>query len=121
MVDTKMATISILANTVRPSVDPRLDDTTFGAGTFSWQDRVHFWKIVPGEVINVENKQTNTWKTPNLNLNARFQTQIKIGFYYKPAQLSSLKSNFSIDRLSELTSTSPVNSVILHVECGKNR
>ena len=75
-----MAIISIQANIVRPSVDNRSNDTTFGAGTFSWQDRVHSWKIVPGEVINVENKQMNTWKTPNLNLNARFQTQIKIGF-----------------------------------------
>ena len=75
-----MAIISIQANIVRPSADNRANDTTFGAGTFSWQDRVHSWKIVPGEVINVENKQMNTWKTPNLNLNARFQTQIKIGF-----------------------------------------
>ena len=29
-----MATISILGNTVRPSVDRRLDDTTFEAGKF---------------------------------------------------------------------------------------
>ena len=54
-----MATISILANKVRPSVDPRLDDTTFGAGAFSWQDPVHSWKAGPGEVMTVENKQTN--------------------------------------------------------------
>ena len=40
---TKMATISIPANTVRPSVDCRSDDTAFGAGTFSWQDPVHSW------------------------------------------------------------------------------
>ena len=45
-----MATISILANTVRPSVDHR-----FGAGTFSWQDPVHSWKAGPGEVMTVEN------------------------------------------------------------------
>ena len=32
---TKMATISILANIVRPSVNGRSDDTAFGAGTFS--------------------------------------------------------------------------------------
>ena len=40
---------------VRPSVDRRLDDTTFGAGTFSWQDQVHSWKAGPGEVMTVEN------------------------------------------------------------------
>ena len=50
-----MATISILANTVRPSVDRSLDDTAFGAGTFSWQDPVHSWKADPGEVMTVEN------------------------------------------------------------------
>ena len=49
-----MATISILANTVRPSVDPRLDDTAYGAGTFSWQDPVHSWKAGPGEFMTVE-------------------------------------------------------------------
>ena len=48
-------TISILANTVRPSVDCRSDDTAFGAGTFSWQDPVHYWKAGPGEVMTVEN------------------------------------------------------------------
>ena len=48
-------TISILANTVRPSVDRRSDDTAFGAGTFSWQDQVHSWKAGPGEVMTVEN------------------------------------------------------------------
>ena len=54
-----MATISILANTVRPSVDPRSDDTAFRVGTFSWQDPVHSWKAGPaGEVMTVE-KQTN--------------------------------------------------------------
>ena len=46
-----MATISIRANTVQPSVDR-------GAGTFSWQDPVHSWKAGPGEVMTVENKQT---------------------------------------------------------------
>ena len=45
----------IMANTVRPSVNRRLDDTTFGAGTFSWQDTVHSWKAGPGEVMTVEN------------------------------------------------------------------
>ena len=44
-----MATISILANTVRPSVDHTSDDTTFRAGTFSCQDPVHSWKAGPGE------------------------------------------------------------------------
>ena len=48
-----MATISIQANTVRPSVNRRSDDTTFGAGTFSWQDPVHSWKAGPGEVMTV--------------------------------------------------------------------
>ena len=43
-----MATISIQANTVRPSVDRRPDDTAFRAGTFSWQDPVHSWKAGPG-------------------------------------------------------------------------
>ena len=46
-----MATISIQANTVRPSVDRRSNDTAFGAGTFSWQNPVHSWKAGPGEVI----------------------------------------------------------------------
>ena len=51
-----MATISILANTVRPYVDHKLDDTAFRAGTLSWQDPVHSWKAAPGEVLTVENK-----------------------------------------------------------------
>ena len=50
-----MATIFILADTVRPSVDRRLDDTAFGEGKFSWQDPVHSWKAGPGEVMTVEN------------------------------------------------------------------
>ena len=50
-----MATISILANTVRPSVNRRSDDTAFGVGTFLWQDPVHSWKAGPGEAMNVEN------------------------------------------------------------------
>ena len=50
-----MATISILANTVRPSGDRRSDDTTFGEEIFSWQDPVHSWKAGPGEVMTVEN------------------------------------------------------------------
>ena len=45
-----MGPIYILANTVRLSLDCRSDDTAFGAGTFSWQDRVHSWKAGPGEV-----------------------------------------------------------------------
>ena len=49
-----MATIYMLADTVRPSVDHRLDDTAFGAGTFPWQDPVHSWKAGPGEVMTVE-------------------------------------------------------------------
>ena len=49
-----MATISIQASTVRPSVDPRSDDTTFGAGTFTWQDPVHSLKAGPGKVMTVE-------------------------------------------------------------------
>ena len=49
-----MATISILAYTVRPSVDHRLDDTTFGAGKLSWQDPAHSWQAGPGEVMTVE-------------------------------------------------------------------
>ena len=51
----KMATISILANTVRPFVHHRLDDTNFGTETFPWQDPVHSWKAGPGEVMTVEN------------------------------------------------------------------
>ena len=54
-----MGTISILANTVRPSVNRKSDDTAFREGTFSWQDPVHSWKAGPGEVMTVENKQTN--------------------------------------------------------------
>ena len=50
-----MATISILANTVTPSVDRRLDDTPFGAGTFSWQEPVNSWKVGPGEVMALDN------------------------------------------------------------------
>ena len=48
-----MATISILANTVRPSVDRRSDDTAFGAGTFSWQDPVYSLKAGPVTVENL--------------------------------------------------------------------
>ena len=47
--------LSWQANTVRPSVDCRLDDTAFVAGTFSWQDPVYSWKAGPGEVMTVEN------------------------------------------------------------------
>ena len=56
-----MGTISILANTVRPSVNRRLDDTAFGVGTFSWQDPVHSWKAGPGdcEVMTMENLNSN--------------------------------------------------------------
>ena len=43
-----MATISIQANTVRPSVDRRPDDAAFGVGTFSWEDPVNSWKAGPG-------------------------------------------------------------------------
>ena len=52
-----MATISIWANTFRPSVDPRLDDTAFQAGTFLWEDPVHSWKAGPGlnGIMTVEN------------------------------------------------------------------
>ena len=50
-----MVTIFILANTVRPFADSRSDDTAFGTGTFSWQDRVQSWKAGPGEVMTVEN------------------------------------------------------------------
>ena len=50
-----MATISILANTVRLSVDRRSDDTAFGVETFSKQDPVHFWKAGSGEVMTEEN------------------------------------------------------------------
>ena len=50
-----MATISILANTVRPSVNRKSDDSPFGAETFSWHDPVHSWKAGRGEVMTVEN------------------------------------------------------------------
>jgi hypothetical protein len=36
--------------------------TSFGAGTFSWQDPVHSWKAGPGEAMTVENKQTEIQK-----------------------------------------------------------
>ena len=52
-----MATISILANTVRPSVDRRSDDTAFGVGTFSWQDPLHSRKSGPGEKMTAEKQQ----------------------------------------------------------------
>ena len=52
-----MAIISIQANTVRLSVNPRLEDTAFGAGTISRQDLVHSWKAGPGlnGIMTVEN------------------------------------------------------------------
>ena len=50
-----MVTFSILTNTVRQSVDRRLDDTAFGAGKFSWRDPVYSWKAGLGEVGTVEN------------------------------------------------------------------
>ena len=50
-----MVTISIRANTVRPSINHISDNTAFGAGTFSWQDPLHSWKAGPGEVMTVEN------------------------------------------------------------------
>ena len=58
-----MATISILANTVRPSINRRSDDNAFGARTFSWQDPVHSWKAGPDKVTNVENLLF--WKQKN--------------------------------------------------------
>ena len=50
-----MTTISILAYTARPSGNHRLDHTTVGTGTFSWQDPVHSWKASFGEVMTMEN------------------------------------------------------------------
>ena len=50
-----MATFSFLANTVRPTVDHKLDDTAFGTGIFSWQDPLYYWKAGLGEVMTVEN------------------------------------------------------------------
>ena len=38
-----------------PSVDRISDDTTIGAGTFSWQDPINSWKAGPGEIMTVEN------------------------------------------------------------------
>ena len=38
--------------------DRRSDDTAFGAGKFSWQDPVYSWKVGPGDIMTVENKQT---------------------------------------------------------------
>ena len=35
------------------------DDTAFGVGTLICQDMVYSWKVGPGEVMTVENKQTN--------------------------------------------------------------
>ena len=35
-------------------VNHKLDDTAFGAGTFSWQDPINSWKAGPGEVMTVE-------------------------------------------------------------------
>ena len=68
-----MATISILANTVRPSVDCRSDDTAFGAGTFSWQDPVHAWKAGPGEVMDID-------MVMDCEKKITFCTQIKVHF-----------------------------------------
>ena len=66
-----MATIFILTNTIRPSVDQRSDDTAFGAGTFSWQDPVHSWKAGPGEVMTVEKFNLITESFPALLLTLR--------------------------------------------------
>ena len=33
------------------------DDTTFEAGTLTWQEPVHSWKAGPGEVMTADNKQ----------------------------------------------------------------
>ena len=65
-----MATISILAITVRLSVDCRSDNATFGAVIFSCQeDPVHSWKAGPGEVMTVENKYTKLTYLMNWNEN----------------------------------------------------
>ena len=61
-----MATISILDNTLRPSADPRLDDTAFGAERFSWQDLVHSMKAGPGEVMTAENLLLTFFKVATL-------------------------------------------------------
>ena len=58
-----MATISILAYTVRPSFDCRLDTTTFGVGTFSLQDPVHSWRAGSSEVMTVENLSNEDFLT----------------------------------------------------------
>ena len=58
-----MVTISILANTVRPSVNRRSDDTAFGAGTFSLQDPVHSWRAGSSEVMTVENLSNEDFLT----------------------------------------------------------
>ena len=51
-----MTTISILANTVRPSVVRRSDVTAFGAETFSKQNPVNYWKAGPGDIMTVGKK-----------------------------------------------------------------
>ena len=79
-----MATIFIRANTVRPSVDRRSDDTAFGVGTFSWQDPVHSWKAGPCEVMTVENKQKSLhckWLPPVKNKTFHCMSQFPMCFH----------------------------------------
>ena len=90
-----MATISILANTVKPSVDRRSNDTAFGVGTFSWQDPVHSWKAGPGECMTVENKQKyNSTSRELLGLEAakgrlrgRIDSEKSVAISLQPARL----------------------------------
>ena len=70
---------------VRPSVDCRLDDTTFGAWTFSWQEQVCSWKAGPGETMTVENLQIS-----GINRKCLKQNRLKAAWSYW------LKGNWSI-------------------------
>ena len=87
-----MATISILTNTVRLSVNRKSDDTASGAGTFSWQDPVHSWKAGPGEVMTVENNNSTSKELLGLEaakgrLRGRIDSEKSVAISLQPARL----------------------------------
>ena len=69
-----------------------MDGTTFGVGTFSWQDPVHSWKAGPGEVMTVENNNSTSRELLGLEaakgrLRGRIDSEKSVAISLQPARL----------------------------------
>ena len=96
-----MATISILANTVRPSVDPRLHDTSFGTGIFS----LHSWKAGPYALEKQTNKTPGTLDSDRPASNP--QPWSKVEVYKKECTETQPSSSSSIRAITGLLKAEP--------------